>query len=322
MDDRSVDGIDDGIDDGNRDRDLARLLRLAGRRGEVDPISVARVERAVRAAWRARTGHRRLRWVGAGLAAAALLAIAIAWPRTPVPAATVEIARGATASARLLAVGDTVMIGETVRSDAGRVALRLPSGHSLRLDRDSVLRFVADGIALDVGAVYIDHAGEGSGLALRTPFGDVVQHGTQFEARLADAGLRLRVREGRVALSCDAGAFDVAAGDQIDVGDEVRRSAVPTDAADWDWTSECAPAPALDGTLAGALAWVCRERGWTLVYESAPLAETAARTRLHGLPADLAPRDALDYLLPPCGLGATRDGGRLIIVTAVPETAP
>ncbi|HYE05973.1 MAG TPA: FecR family protein [Planctomycetota bacterium] len=310
----------------NGDRDLARLLRLAGRRVDVDPVRAARVERAVRSAWRAHRARRglRLRLAAIGLAAAVLIAIAASWPRTPAVAATVELARGATVSGRVLARGDAVAVGETVNSAGGRVALRLANGLSLRLDHDSVLRFTGDGAELTAGAAYIDHLGDGAGLALRTPFGAIVQHGTQYEARIDDAGLSLRVREGAIALTCDAGEFPATAGERVSLADPagaIVRGTIAADDPAWDWAGECAHAPALDGaTLADALTWLCRERGWKLAYD-AGLAERAASTRLHGLPADLSPRDALDYLLPPCGLAASNAGGRLAI-TLPTENAP
>ena len=55
-------------------------------------------------------------------------------------------------------------------------------------------------IELSAGAVYIDTGSESARFAVRTPLATARDLGTQFEVRLLDDTLRLRVRSGIVEL--------------------------------------------------------------------------------------------------------------------------
>jgi hypothetical protein len=91
-----------------------------------------------------------------------------------------------------------------------------------------------------------------------------------------------------------------SAGEQleIDVLGGVTRS--PIDAADpaWQWAESIAPAPDIDGKPAAELiAWVARETGHRLRYESPAIAQRAAAVILHGNIRHLPPLSALDAML-------------------------
>ncbi len=97
------------------------------------------------------------------------------------------------------------MSGSTVTTSVGTLAMTLTSGVHLRLDASSTARLdSATDVVLERGAVYVDSAGahptqpDASPISIHTPAGLVRDIGTQFEVRLDDAGLRIRVRDGEV----------------------------------------------------------------------------------------------------------------------------
>ena len=109
---------------------------------------------------------------------------------------------------RHFTAGAAVMSGSTVTTSAGTLAMTLTSGVHLRLDASSTVRVdSATDVALERGAVYVDSAGAhptqpgASPISIHTPAGLVRDIGTQFEVRLAGAGIRIRVRDGQVRVT-------------------------------------------------------------------------------------------------------------------------
>ena len=325
--------------------DVAGLIRLAGRRPGVPPDRAARVKVAVREQWidQVRQGRRRRRmWAAAAVAAAASLALAIPFlggrpgsdavpPRT---AATVESLQGSgwiaadrggrEAARRPLKRGDVVTSRSRVGSDeGGRVALRLSTGHSLRLDRGTVLRIEeASDVMLEAGSVYVD-SGDGAARAgsrvMRTRLGVVREIGTLYEVRLTDGGLRVRVREGRVALDVGSQVREVAAAGELALGEDgtVASRRIAIHGPEWDWIAPVTTVPELDGMNPRALLeWVARERGWRLRFDTEELARTAGRITLDGSLERLSLDQALDAVLPTCGLSYRLEEDALVISQA------
>ena len=155
---------------------LGALLRATGRRGAVPAERAERVKAAVEAHWQADVGRRsrRRRRTAAMLATAATVIVAVGlgiW-RLGVPgtggadAARVEIVvRDARSTAvdltTALSPGDLVPTGSELATGAdGLLALRMESGHSVRMDSRTSLRVVSDRIiALERGAIYVDSRG-------------------------------------------------------------------------------------------------------------------------------------------------------------------
>lgn len=317
----------------NDEDDVARLLRLAGKRDSVPAERAARVKAAARDAWRGelvgRARRRRAR-LAAGLGAAAVLLLAIGWlllPRTaPVPAPAAAIAvealeGSAWSGPRALGVGERVRPGSEVSTSAdGRLSFRLPSGHAVRLDASTKLRvFGEDLLALEAGAIYVetafDHT-DGTPVRVRTPLGTIEEIGTQFEVRLAGETLQVRLREGAVIMHGGAGQHEVRAGSELTVnpdGSATRRT-IATHGAQWDWLAAVTPMPDLEGRSARAfLDWVARERGWTLAFADEAVARSAGETVLGGSAENLMLADALDAVLPTCRLSYRVDNGVLVV---------
>ena len=319
---------------------IGRLLRLAGPRPAAPHEREARVKELVRARWRASIqARRRRRWLaGGGLGLAATLALAAMAglfyrPQAdPVPlfdgpvavveaiSGTVLIAADARHEGRPLRVGDQVDSGTVVDTgDKGRAAIRMASGSSLRLDHGTRLRGLTDvAVELESGALYFDSNGVGEvePIAVHTSYGVVHDVGTLFEVRLGERQMRVRVREGAVNLDRDGRLHDAEAGIELTVGADgaLSRRSVPVFGPDWEWILAVAPGFELEGsTLDEFLGWVNRETGWSPRFVDPGAAAGADNVVLSGSIAGMRPTQALEAVLPTCGLVHRLDGGILVI---------
>lgn len=312
---------------------IGLLLRLAGRREAVPKERQERVKLAIRELWydevRRRSRRRRAYWAAGALAVAAALAVSAGldqwrrWTATAPaaaaggPVATVEMASGTAAvtAGQRLRRGDELATG-----DAGRMALRLASGPSVRLDAATRLRLLsASALEVEVGTVYVDSGAEpsaaGPAIEIRTPFGVARDVGTQFEVQVAGESLRLRVRRGRVLLDRAGARHPAAAGVElvVDAGGGVTRRPVAVFGAEWAWVVRAAPAFDLEGrTLAEILAWTARETGWKVRLDEQEAAAKLPEV-FHGSLPGLRPDQAPDLVLPTFGLMGRLDGGTLSI---------
>jgi len=324
------------------DDEVALLVRLAGPTGpsgSIDAERIARVRTAVHGAWRdeyvGRTRRRRLTVaVLLGAAASVVIGFAIRGPiRTLAPVVVAHIDQ-ATGSAAPLTAGGAVMSGSTVTTSAGTLAMTLTSGVHLRLDASSTARVdSATDVALERGAVYVDSAGARPiepgvpSISIQTPAGLVRDVGTQFqvriEARSDGPGIRIRVRDGQVRLT-DANGVDARAGageelfSRPDGSDRsIDRRTIATTGSEWVWAERAAPPFSVDGKTLGAfLDWVSREGAWTVAFADRRFSAAARATVLHGRPdllKGLTPAEALDVVLPTCGLRYRVDRQRVVI---------
>ncbi len=294
-----------------------RLLRLAGPRLDVEPARTTRVRQAVLDEWQAVTARRTARrraLVGvslAALAATAVIAVLIMRSpgagRAPDAVATVE---------RPLEVARPVGAGERIEAaDERGLAIRLTSGESLRLDGGTSIRLVTGSVVeLERGAVYVDSGRDGaSRIEIQTPFGVVRDVGTQFEVRLTNASLRVRVRTGLVELQRGDEIVAARPGTELAVdASGVTRRVVEPFGRDWAWAAALAPGFAIEGrSLAAFLEHVCHEHGWTLVYADAELSREASGIVLRGSVDGLSPEDAVAVALATSGLTHRLADGRL-----------
>ncbi len=320
------------------DQDLERLLKSAGPR-ERPPAGVERAVRAeLHAEWQAMLHERRGRRNRRGaFALAASLAVAAvgAWiagtqtAATPAAIGTLAAAVGDVrersgwlAGWRAMENGDVVVAGRTLETAAdGRAAIALAGGVSLRIDRGTRIAFIEPSrLRLERGALYLD-SGAGQQqpgrLVVETPAGSVRHVGTQYELRLLDAGMQLRVREGRVEFRSAAGLVEQGhGGEQLVVfGDgRVERGATPRSGPSWAWITDATPALDLEGmNLARFLAWAGRELGRDVELSGAVTEADLAAVMVHGSTAGLAPAEALQAVLETTRFQAALDGDRILV---------
>lgn len=292
------------------------LIRAAGRRAEPPEDAYRQVLAAATAALREKTARRKERlWVlWSGAAAVLVLAVALMFQWTPPGAQREELARIERAIGGVeRATGDVWQpVGESVAPltrgmklrtlAGGRAGLLLAGGTSLRLAAETEIMLDEPGrLYLRKGTIYLDNRGSvGTGYRIETPAGTARDIGTQFELQVAGGGLRLRVREGRVEIGRAGQLLEGVAGEQLELNalGGVTRSLIATSDAAWQWAEAIAPTPDIDGKPAAELiAWVARETGRRLRYESAAVEQRAATVILHGNIRHLAPLAALDAML-------------------------
>jgi ferric-dicitrate binding protein FerR (iron transport regulator) len=320
-----------------------RMLHVAGPRAAPPAERQSRVRSHVHLHWhgsvrRRPVGPRRVAaWTGMLAAAAALVLIVSRLDDrsapAPVPAgaawvATISGPQAAAhramsgGSARPLSIDEAVVVGETIETDAGRVGLRFADGTSVRLDVSSRATLVgARAIELSSGAVYVDTGTGAHRLDIRTSLGTARDIGTQFEVRLFEGRLRLRVRTGAVELSDRSRSVTGHAGTEIlfSATEAESRPLAPF-GPEWQWTVELSPPIDIEGLpLATYLDRLAREQGWTVQYVDSTLARDAGGIILHGSVAGLAPADALDVAIGTSGLAYRLDNGRLVVSRETPR---
>jgi hypothetical protein len=301
------------------DAGIEELLRQVGSRDEPAADVMDEVRGVVHAEWRSmvRARVRRRHLIGyamaAGIACAALAATLTLRTTAPaaMPVATVARADGhlqiVGTDARDLLVGQRIATGETVHTDAQtRAAFDFGNGLSVRADTDSTFRLAAsDRLILVHGALYVDAARTAAVLSIQTPAGSVRHVGTQYQVRTLSDDVVISVREGRVEVS---GAHGTNAGDagerlHLSTSGNVQRSRIAAYDESWRWASAVAPTFDIgDQPLSTFLAWVARETGRTLVYQSASAEAMAASVRLRGSIAGLDANAALAAVLPTTSL--------------------
>jgi ferric-dicitrate binding protein FerR (iron transport regulator) len=317
-----------------RETDIVELLlRSAGRRAEPPEEASREVFAAAHAAFRRKASRRRERnWLlGAAAAAVLFVAVALMLRWTPPVAQQGEVGRVARVTGTVeVATGDfwrplaearpRLTAGIKLRTHAdGRAAIALAGGESLRLAGGTEIMLDASRrLYLRGGTIYVD-SGERPAAAhveIVTPAGTARDVGTQFELRVAGAALRLRVREGIVALDRGGASLAGRTGEQIEIdglGEVSRARIAPYDPA-WQWAEAIAPMPDMDGMPASALiAWVARETGRQLAYESPLLEQRASTVILHGDIRHLPPMAALEAMLATTDLIAELNGDTMEI---------
>jgi ferric-dicitrate binding protein FerR (iron transport regulator) len=315
-------------------RDLLRQPRPA----PVDGARAARVRPAVHAAWKDAAAGRRnwKRW--AAMAAAAVLVFAIAlplanWLRERVaPQASAAIASTLFVTsdvvfqhdgqARAGRIGEGLSPGTRITTHGGHAAIALANGVELRLDSDTDVTLDTEGsLSLASGALYVD-----SSQRTRPPEtveivarGTVIRNiGTRYEVRLSDQELRVRVRDGRVEVASAFGTREADRGGQLRVTSSgIVSGRASTSGADWDWIVRAIRPPQLEGRpLPEFLAWAEREGGRPIRFADPALERANAATIVYGAIDRLTVEEALDVVLPSCGLARRTDGDVITIVAA------
>ncbi len=320
------------------DQDLERLLKSVGPR-ELPP---AEVERAVRERlhgdWQAllRENRQRRNRRGAFALAAGLVAAAFGlWIAStqsagpPAAVGTLAVAVGEVRERsgwlsgwRMMGDGDVVVAGRTLETGTdGRAAIALPGGMSLRVDRDTRIAMVdSSRLRLERGALYLD-SGSGQArtaqLRVETPTGTVRHVGTQYELRLLDAGVQLRVREGRVEFRSPTGLVEHGqSGEQLVIfrDGRVQRGEAPRAGPSWDWIADATPELDLEGmSLTRFLAWAGRELGFAVTFAPAISEAELASVIVHGSTSGLTPAEALRAVFTTTSFEATIVGDRIVV---------
>ena len=303
------------------DAQLEMLLRATGPRPAAPAERAGRVRRTAHAVFRmqARAARRRrLAW-GLGLATAALLVAGAALPIFLGPGAP-ELARIARVTGEgsihsrgfllprtrpALSGGPVRARNEVSTATEGRLAFTMDRGGSVRLAAGSRVRLLDRRVVeLQRGALYVDseqgRAAEADPIEIRTPLGRVLEKGTQFEVRLLEDTVRVRVRRGSVEMRRGEMGIDVGAGHELEIDSHgaTRTRELPPFDPDWDWVEDIAPPLEIQGrTLREFLEWAALESGMRLQFADEDLANAASTIVLSGSIEGLTLDQALDSVL-------------------------
>lgn len=319
-------------------RDLLRTPRASA----VDDARAARVRASVHAAWKeAAPGTPAWkRWVPLAAAAVIVLAVTLflvnSMREREAPSAvtvaastrfvTSEVVFALDGQAHAGRVGDELRPGTRITTNGGHASIAMANGVELRLDADTDVTVDSDrSVTLARGAVYLDSSnrtGPPEPVAI-VARGTVIRDiGTRYEVRVSDTELRVRVRDGRVAVSSTFGEREADRGGQLSVtSSEIRAGRAPMSGADWDWIVRATPPPQLEGRpLPEFLAWAEREGGRPIRFADPALERANASTIVYGAIDRLTVDEALDVVLPSCGL-ARRNDDEVITIVAAPAEA-
>lgn len=324
---------------------IEALLKATGRRPAIPADRTGRVRDAARTEWKrqlaAGSRRRRVRWT-VSLAAAAVVVFGVGLgmrslrPSVAQGLSGIHVERVTNAawarhgslplfrSKSPLRVGSVISWdSEITTGDDARVALRAPTGHSVRLDTGTTLRVVSDSVfALERGAIYVDFhhrsALRETSIRIVTPMGTIEDAGTQFEARLNAGSLSIEVREGSVTLLAPAERSVAHAGQtlRIDPSGRIVRTEDAGAGGGWTWAEAIAPMFEIDGrSLLEFLDWMTRERGVRLEFLDTGLAEKASTIVLKGSIAGMTLDQATTSVLSTCGVMHRREPGVLVVGT-------
>ena len=316
-------------------RDLLRQPRS----GAVDAARAARVRVAVHAAWKDAAAGTRNWKRDVALAAAAVLAFAVALTlvdrlrereisqaSTPIASTlfvTTEVVFEYDGQARVgRAVGEELRPGTRISTLGGHAAIVLANGVQLRLDSNTDITLDTErSMSLAGGAVYLDSSnrtGPPETVAI-VARGTVIRDiGTRYEVRLSDQELRVRVRDGRVEVLSAFGMREADSGGQLSVTSSgIRAARASISGSDWDWIVRATAPPQLEGRrLPEFLEWAEREGGRQIRFADPALERANQATIVYGAIERLTVEEALDVVLPSCGLARRTDGEVITIVAA------
>jgi hypothetical protein len=215
--------------------------------------------------------------------------------------------------------------GSLIRTGSGsRAALWLSDQRSLRLDSGTNLRLDSEAsLSLDSGAVYVDSRGDAqTGIEVRTAFGTATDIGTQFEVRLEQETLDVKVREGLVSLARDDQDYQITQGITLSVdanGIVSTGTITPYDPA-WSWAQEIAPPFDIEGrTVMAFLDWVSSETGLSIRFADTEVEQLVATTILHGSIEGLTPASAPAVILPSARLYVNEEPGALLVTPLIAD---
>ncbi|MCI0618275.1 FecR domain-containing protein [bacterium] len=321
----------------NEDDQIQHLLQLSGSRPDVPDEVFTRVRSAVHSQWkktvRTKMWNRRIMICFATSALVlSVYALALHFLNREYPLAIglVENISGDVfvvpekGSSHLLEKGEMLVAGSRLETgDGGRILLRLSTGASIRMDLRTLLRFTSESaFFIERGGVYLDTHRKKVKIALSTPFGTITNQGTQFEVRVDQRIVRVRVREGSVLLERNGIPKTAGAGTELAIDRKGRTTTgnTPGYGPKWGWISFVAPEFHLEGhSLKEFLQWMAHENGWTIVFAEDEIKKNASKIILHGSISGVLPDEMLAAVLPTCSLKYNLNDGVLKISKEDPK---
>ncbi len=294
------------------EKDIERLMNLAGPRPEPPDDIAQRVKANALQAWEGRIWENdadtaiepalaaapRRRWQPFAIAACALIAAVALVSTRPQSGGAIDLAGeviyadgGYVLRGNELGTGRNIAAGALLRTGAdGHVNVRLDTRTTLRIAPDSsaTLRSKHE-IWLHDGRAYVDSTSDEESVVIFTDALSVRDVGTQFEVSVSEGVTEVAVREGAVNLAVASETVRAAANDgtgelvRVAAG-QVAREAISSTDPRFDWTHRAVGWPDVwGGSLDELLEVAAREAGRTLVYVT-PAAKMQAKQVMVPLP--------------------------------------
>lgn len=314
----------------SEEQEVARLLRVAGRRPALPEDMKSRLEAGFRAeltrvlAARKRRRLIRLSALAAALLVALLVTLQITPDRQPGrPVAQLTHIQGAvTINAKPASSAASLVSGTRLETGSGATLSMTLAGYGVRLKEHSRLLLRDRSLRLEQGAVYIESLSAGKavrGLKISTPHGSVTDIGTQFIVETNTDATRTTVRLGAILIERDDRQLTLKPTHQAarfahfgQTGDIAIDSA-PARGPDWQWIHSAAAPFVIEGASPYQfLQWAARELGCSLAFDSPEAEARAHLDTLHGNTGAAHLLDNLNAVLMTSGLSAQlTDGSRL-----------
>lgn len=180
-------------------------------------------------------------------------------------------------------------------------AIRLTNGMDIRIGENTTLEITnLNEVFLNTGTLYVDSNAAEADINVRTPFGQAVDIGTQFEVKVSPQHWQVQVRDGQVEMKDDTEVFLLDSGYrlQISENDTVNRSTIDSDDDSWQWINNVSTPFKLEGaTVSRYLEWFSKESGKKIEYQSESARVAANKTILGGPTVDIATMTSLSSVI-------------------------
>ena len=319
------------------EQDIARLLRAAGPRKELPEKLKQSWENQFRNEIQPiiqRKKHRVRIALGACATVAVLVITALLFPTgTTPPRLAIQVVNTVGSSQvqldeqrpTQLSKGQMLSVGSSITIGPGAYAAIDYGGYDLRLNSNTTVRLLHDGLALTAGELYVSNETQTNqvhSMTVHTDLGTISDIGTQFTVTKDNNGLRANVRRGVILFETETGKYRAEATAEnsaqitLDKHAKVAIQTVAHDGQEWDWIYHSGPAFTLEGhSVYEFLLWSTREAGLDVDYTTESAEIVARTTILHGETGDLNPRQAIPVVLATTRLQSEYLSGRHLRVS-------
>lgn len=198
--------------------------------------------------------------------------------------------------------------------------------YDLRLNSGSKLRVDDDGVHLLAGEIYISNESERTtqeSITVHTAYATIWDIGTQFTVALYDDRVVSIVRKGSIVIETAETQHTAQAQgspQRVSVNRHHELSSGDVEAEPWRWIYSLASGFELEGSNAyDFLRWSVRETGRSLVFASSSAEIYARTTTLHGALASLDPEQAVAPVLATTHLRASYSDTNTLRVELLPR---
>ncbi len=324
------------------EQEVARLLRAAGTRQELPTVLRQKWEQQFRGELRPVLKQRRRRrhaimGLCAGIAALGLTTL-LSYQAPVPPQFDVSVVRvsGDTelttreTSKQTLSAGQSLSVDDAVSTGTAGYASLDYQGYSIRLNSETRLQLLPEGIALLSGEIYVSDEGQNTaidGIKVVTHLGTIKDIGTQFTVKLHGERLVSSVRRGTIVLHTQSEDYRAEAGPDtarkitFSNTEPAQLGDLAPNGPEWEWIYRSAPEFILEGqTVAAFLDWASRESGLRLQYASKSAEIYAQTTLLHGEVQGIEPDRVIEPVIATTHLNIERGAANNLRVSLPPRS--